>query len=122
MPTKKILFVDDDVSVHLIVSKVLAGSGYQVISAKTGEQGFQLALSERPDMIVLDVIMPGIKGRELCSKIKAYDVLKDIPIVFLTAKNSHDDVLAELEAGAITHLSKPVDTTALLATVQSIIG
>ena len=66
--------------------------------------------------------MPGIKGRDLCRKIKAYDVLKYIPVVFLTAKDSEDDVKAELEAGAVTHLTKPVNPTDFLQIVASIIG
>ncbi len=122
MSAKKILIVDDDATVHLIVTKILAENGYNVVSAKNGEQGFQLALSERPQMIILDVIMPGIKGRDLCAKFKTYDVLKSIPVVFLTAKNSQDDVQAELEAGAVSHLTKPIDAAAVLATVRSIIG
>ena len=122
MSAKKILIVDDDATVHLIVTKILAENGYNVVSAKNGEQGFQLALSERPQMIILDVIMPGIKGRDLCAKFKTYDVLKNIPVVFLTAKNSQDDVQAELEAGAVSHLTKPIDAAAMLATVRSIIG
>jgi len=73
-------------------------------------------------LIILDVIMPGIKGRDLCKKIKAYDVLKNIAVVFLTAKDSDDDIKAELEAGAITHLTKPVNPIDLLKTIDGIIG
>jgi DNA-binding response OmpR family regulator len=120
--SKKILLVDDDPGVHLLIVPVLSKAGYFAESAKTGEQALQLALKDRPDLIILDVIMPGIKGRDLCKKIKAYDVLKNIAIIFLTAKDSEDDIKAELEAGAITHLTKPVDPSALLRTIDSIIG
>jgi two-component system, OmpR family, alkaline phosphatase synthesis response regulator PhoP len=116
--SKKILLVDDDLGVHLIATPILVQGGYSVISARTGEQGFQLALSERPDLIILDVIMPGIKGRQLCEKIKSYDVLKDTPVVFLTAKDSEDDLKAELDAGAATHLTKPIDSARLLETIR----
>ena len=119
---KKILVVDDDPGMHLIVTPLLAKAGYMVVSAKSGEQGLLQALNERPDLILLDVIMPGIKGRELCVKIKSYPVLKDIPVVFLTAKDSTDDVKAEMEAGAVAHLSKPVDPGKFLAVVKSIVG
>ena len=119
---KKILLIDDDPGVHVIVVPILAKAGYGVVSAKTGEQGLQLALSERPDLIILDVILPGIKGRELCKKLKAYKVLKPIPIVFLTAKNSEDDVAAELEAGALTHLTKPVEPQNLLTVINGALG
>ncbi len=120
--SKKILLVDDDTGAHMIIVPILSQAGYSVISAKNGEQALHLALDQRPDLIILDVIMPGIKGRDLCRKIKAYDVLKNIAIVFLTAKDSEDDVKAELEAGAITHLTKPVNPTALLRTIEDIIG
>ena len=119
---KKILLVDDDPGVHLITVPILSKAGYGVVSAKSGEQALQLALDERPNLIILDVIMPGIKGRDLCRKIKSYDVLKDIAVIFLTAKDSEDDIKAELEAGAITHLTKPVQPAELLKTIERIIG
>ena len=81
-----------------------------------------MALDQRPDLIILDVIMPGIKGRELCTKIKSYEVLKNIPVVFLTAKDSDDDIKAELDAGAVTHLTKPIDSAKLVTVVKSILG
>ena len=120
--SKKILLVDDDLGVHTIIVPILTKAGYGAVSAKNGEQALQLALYERPDLIILDVIMPGIKGRDLCRKIKAYEVLKDIPIVFLTAKDSEDDIKAEMEAGAVTHLTKPVNPTDLLNTIDGILG
>ncbi len=120
--SKKILLVDDDPGVHMVIVPILSKAGYFAVSAKNGEQALHLALNERPDLIILDVIMPGIKGRDLCKKIKAYDVLKDTPVIFLTAKDSEDDVKAELEAGAIAHLTKPVNPVDLLKTVDGIIG
>ncbi len=120
--SKKILLVDDDPGIHLVTVPILTKAGYMVVSAKTGEQGLQLALNERPDLIILDVIMPGIKGRELCTKIKAYQVLEHTPVIFLTSKNSPDDIKAELEAGAVTHLTKPVNPKDLLDVVGSILG
>ena len=120
--SKKILLVDDDPGAHLLIVPILSKAGYTVISAKSGEQALLLALGERPDLIILDVIMPGIKGRDLCKKIKAYDVLKDTAVIFLTAKDSQDDIEAELEAGAVTHLTKPVNPTDLLYTINGIIG
>src|SRR5208282_1370359 len=101
--SKRILLVDDDVGLHLIIVPILSKAGYEVIPVKNAQQALNIALNKRPDLIILDVIMPGIKGRELCKKMKAYDVLKDIPVVFLTAKDSQDDIKAELEAGAVTH-------------------
>ena len=120
--SKKILIVDDDPTVHMIVTPLLSKAGYAVISAKSGEQGFQLALSERPQLIILDVIMPGIKGRDLCVKIKSYEVLRNIPVVFLTAKNSSDDLNAELAAGAVTHMTKPIEPENFIRVIKTIVG
>ncbi len=119
---KKILLIDDDSGVHLITTPILTNAGYQVVSAKSGEQGIQVALDQRPDLILLDVIMPGIKGRELCVKIKSYAVLKGIPVVFFTALDSDDAIAAELKLGAVAHLTKPVDPAELVKTVKEIIG
>lgn len=117
---KKILIVDDDPGVHFILAPILSKEGYNVVSARHGEQGLHLALNERPDLIILDVILPGIKGRDLCAKMKSYEVLKNIPVIFLTAKDSDDDIKAELDVGAVTHLSKPIDSIQLLTVVKSI--
>ena len=120
--SKKILLVDDDPGMHLVIVPILIKAGYFAISAKSGEQALQLALNERPDLIILDVIMPGIKGRDLCKKLKAYEVLKDTPVIFLTAKDSEDDIRAELEVGALSHLTKPVNPTDLLKIINDLIG
>lgn len=120
--SKKILLVDDDPGLHLVVVPILAKAGYTVTSAKSGEAALMEALNKRPDLIILDVILPGIKGRDLCKKIKSYDVIKTVPVVFLTAKDSADDIKAELEAGAVTHLTKPVRPDDLLQTIEGIIG
>lgn len=120
--SKRVLIIDDDPGVHLILTPLLAKEGCEVVSAKTGEQGFQLALKERPNLIILDVILPGIKGRDLCAKIKAYDVLKNIPVMFLTAKNSPEDMKAELEVGGLMHMTKPIDSGSFITAVKGILG
>ena len=120
--SEKILLVDDDPGQHMVIVPILSKANYIVISAKNGEQALQLALNERPDLIILDVIMPGIKGRDLCKKMKAYDVLKNIPIIFLTAKDSEDDIKAELEAGAVAHLTKPVDPADFISKINGLLG
>ena len=119
---KKVLVIDDDPGVHVLVAALLTKQGYAVVAAHNGEQGLQLALSEKPQMILLDVIMPGIKGRELCVKIKSYEVLKNIPVVFLTAKDSPDDLQAQMDVGGLTHLTKPVDPEYFVSVVNSILG
>jgi CheY-like chemotaxis protein len=120
--SKKILLVDDDPALHLTIVPVLNKAGYAVVSAKSGEEALQLISQDHFDLFILDVIMPGMKGRELCEKIKTNVKFKDIPVIFLTVKDSDDDIKAEMKAGAIDHLTKPVNHSYLLKTIETILG
>ena len=115
---KKILVVDDDKGVLKVMKASLGNFGFEVLTAETGEAGLAVARARKPDLIILYVIIPGIKGREVCARLKQDEATKHIPVVFLTAKNSPDDIQAELEAGAVAHLTKPLDPQAVLAEVQ----
>ena len=118
----KILIIDDDKIVQLMLKAVLSSHGFDVVSTFTGEEGLVMAKSEMPDMIILDVIMPGIKGRAVCQKIKADPQTKAIPVLFLTAKDSEDDVAAELELGAVGHITKPINSMSLVRKIKQILG
>jgi DNA-binding response OmpR family regulator len=118
----KILIIDDDKALQLMLKTVLASHGFDVISTYSGEEGLALAKKEKPDLIILDVIMPGIKGREVCSRLKAEADSKDIPVLFLTAKDSDDDVAAELGVGAVGHVTKPVNSMSLVRKIKQILG
>ena len=76
----------------------------------------------KPDLIILDVILPGIKGREVCLRLKENKDTRDIPVMFLTAKDSPDDIKAEKEVGGICHLTKPVDNKQLISEIEKILG
>lgn len=119
---KSILIIDDDDGIIRAIRPVLLSHGYAVLTAPTGEEGLLIAQTQKPDMVLLDVILPGIKGREVCRMIKADPVTKHIPVVFLTAKDSPEDIKAEKEAGAAGHLTKPVQPQILLDKVQSVFG
>jgi len=119
---RSILVVDDDETVIKIVRPILMSSGFSVLSASTGEEGLQIARQQRPDLIILDVIMPKMKGREVCQKLKDDAETQHIPVVFLTAKDSNDEIQAEMEAGAIAHLTKPVNAKELIETVSKILN
>jgi len=119
---KTVLIVDDDLSVHKMLTPILTTGGYQVVSAKSGEEGLQLARDKKPAIIILDVILPGMKGREVCAQIKKDQSIKDIPVLFLTSKDSPDDVQAEIAAGGIGHLTKPINPQYLIAQIKRILG
>jgi putative two-component system response regulator len=81
----------------------------------------RIAQEQNPSLIILDVIMPGIKGRDVCKRLKAEPKTASIPVVFLTAKDSPDDIAAEVSAGAETHLTKPINPKLLIATVAGLL-
>ena len=91
---KRILVIDDDRGLLKMVKACLSPQGYEVLLAQTGEEGLKLAKSKRPVLIILDVVLPGIKGREVCERLKEDPDTRRIPVYFLTAKDSPDDVKA----------------------------
>lgn len=119
---KKVLIIDDDLSIHKMLEASLTSGGFQVSSAMTGEDGLKKAQEVKPDIIILDVILPGMKGRAVCATLKKTPAVKDIPVMFLTSKDSPDDVQAELEAGGIGHLTKPVNPQYLIAQIKKVLG
>ncbi len=117
---KSVLVVDDDEGLVKAVKGILLPNGLSVLTATSGEKGIQIAKLQKPDLIILDVILPGIKGREVCATLKQDEATKDIPVLFLTAKDSLYDIHAEMAAGAVSHLTKPVHAKTLLAEVRRI--
>jgi DNA-binding response OmpR family regulator len=119
--SKTILVIDDDKGLIKMLETSLSAQGYLVFSANTGEGGLQIAQNKVIDLILLDVILPGLKGRQVCVKLKENEKTRAIPVVFLTAKDSPDDVKAELAAGAIAHITKPIDLHELIAKLREVL-
>lgn len=119
---KTILVVDDDQGLIKMLETSLGAQGYNVLSAVTGEGGLHVAENKAIDLILLDVILPKLKGRDVCLKLKENKKTKDIPVIFLTAKSSSEDIKAELAAGAVAHITKPVDLAELIAKVSTILS
>lgn len=117
-----VLVIDDDRTLLRMIRALLMTNGFDVISANTGEKGLKLAVKKIPRLIILDVILPGMKGREVCLKLKENSRTKDIPVIFLTAKDSPDDIRAEMEVGGITHLTKPLEPQKLIDVINKILG
>lgn len=116
-----VLLIDDDRSFAQMIRRRLAKCGLIVEHAETGEMGLRKAREWKPDVILLDVILPGIKGRDVCLQLKADEDVKHIPVIFLTAKDSQDDILAEMQAGAASHLTKPVNIDVLRAHIENVL-
>jgi DNA-binding response OmpR family regulator len=113
MERKKILIVEDDFSARRVLGFNLKQQGYQVIETEDGISGFEAACTELPDLILLDIMMPGVNGFEVCRKIRATPDLAEVPIIFLTARAGMADKKFGLKAGADDYLTKPIDLNEL---------
>ncbi len=116
-----ILVVDDNATNVDILQTRLASQGYHVLTAFDGEQALAAAQEQRPDLILLDIMMPKLNGIEVCRRLKADAALPFMPIVMVTARADSGDIVAGLEAGADEYLTKPVDQAALVARVKSML-
>ena len=115
---KTVLVVDDEPSVRRLVTATLAGGNYVIVEARDGNEALQLARQHRPDMILLDVSMPGVDGIDVCRQIKADSALRNATIVILTAQ-AHADVRQRATAvGADVFLTKPFSPLQLLGLVE----
>lgn len=112
----KILVVEDDPGVATMVGIILAEAGYESVGCDTGSDAFTAFTAEAPDLVLLDVMLPGKSGIDVCRQIR--DVA-GTPIIMLTAKDSSEDIVAGLEAGADDYLTKPFDESVLIARIRA---
>jgi two-component system, OmpR family, KDP operon response regulator KdpE len=111
-----ILVVDDEPQIRRVMRATLASRGYVITEAKTGEEGIESVRKERPDLVLLDVNMPGMGGIEACREIRR---LSDAPIIMLTVRNAERDKVSALDAGADDYVVKPFSIEELLARIRS---
>lgn len=116
-----ILVIDDDELVSQTLQRALKLYGYHVMVARSGTEGLQLARRHRPDLFVLDIIMPGADGYQVCRQIRGDPLLKEIPVLFLTAKGKDEDKIEGFRAGADDYLSKPFNMEELQLRLQAIL-
>jgi len=121
MPKKRILVVDDEEDILELVRFNLVKEGYQVTGALTGEEALRKARSEPFDLIVLDLMLPGIDGLEVAKKLKAHEKARQIPIVMLSAKGEEADIVTGLELGADDYITKPFSPRVLIARVRTVL-
>jgi len=115
---KKILVVDDEPSLVRIISQVLTDKGFEVLQANNGQEALRLLFAQKPDLVLLDVVMPGMDGWQTCSRIR--DISPAIPIIMLTGqRKTEDDVVRGLDYGADDYLLKPVGNRELVARVRA---
>ncbi|MER7754212.1 response regulator transcription factor [Kitasatospora sp. NPDC097643] len=120
-PLGRVLVVDDDPTVSEVVASYLAHAGFHVDRAAGGPQGLALARAHRPDLLVLDLMLPGIDGLEVLRRLRAGDGVADVPVVLLTAKGDEADRILGLELGADDYVTKPFSPRELVLRVQSVL-
>lgn len=120
MPVKTILIVDDSPTERHVLSELLTQNGYQVITAENGEEGVQKAKSEQPDLILMDVVMPGLNGYQATRTLTRDETTKHIPIIVCTSKGQETDRIWGLRQGALDYIVKPVDAQDLLSKIAAL--
>ncbi len=122
MGRKKILLVDDSSTVLLLERMILSKNEYDVVTAKDGLEGVEKALAEKPDLIVMDVMMPRMDGYEACRVLRAHDLTKGIPIIMVTGSAERGSVETARAHGCNAYVGKPINGLELLAKVRGCLG
>jgi DNA-binding response OmpR family regulator len=117
---KEILIVDDEPDVVVPIQFLMEQQGYSVMAAHRGEDALDLIYHYKPDLVLLDIMLPGIDGWEVCEIIRLNQNYRDIKIVFLTAKGRDEDIAKGLALGADAYITKPFSNAVLVATVNKL--
>ena len=119
LQARSILVVDDDIANLKIMAAYLRESGYDSIIAQDGENALKKARSVRPDLILMDVLMPGMNGFETCRRMKSYEDIKDIPLLFMTALSDIENKVKGFDAGGVDYITKPIQEREMLMRIET---
>ncbi len=123
METKKtIIVVDDDPDIVDIIKAILEGRGYNVLTAYSGPELFARLKNQKPDLIVLDIMMPEMDGLEVLTRLKNASETSSIPVILVTAKVQYEDILGGYKLGADYYITKPFANTQLITGVDIVLG
>ena len=120
MPVKKILVVDDSPTERHFMIDLLTRNGFQVITAENGEEGIAKAKAEQPDLVLMDVVMPGLNGYQATRTLTRDEATKNIPVIVCTSKGQETDKIWGLRQGAIDYLVKPLNPEELLQRIAAL--
>lgn len=121
MPKDKVLIVEDEEDIQELIRYNLNREGFQTKSVVTGEDALNAAMSDLPDLVILDLMLPGVDGLEVCRRLKANTSTQHIPVVMVTAKGEESDVVVGLELGADDYITKPFSPKILLARLRAVL-
>ena len=119
MKAETILVVDDEQANIQVVGTMLSAFGYDLMIAKDGEQALERVKAKIPDLVLLDVMMPGLSGFEVCRIMRGHPEMKDVPIIFLSADDDKNTIVKALECGGVDYVTKPFNKAELLSRVRS---
>jgi CheY-like chemotaxis protein len=119
---RTIMVVDDNPDIITIVKTILEGKGFQVLSASSGQELLNLLTDRKPDLIILDIMMPEMDGLEVLGRLKAVTETASIPVILLTAKVQYEDVLGGYKLGADYYITKPFTSTQLVNGINLLLG
>ncbi len=119
---KKVLIVDDEPNIALSVEYLMRREGYEVTTAGDGQQALDMLARDKPDLMILDVMMPHKNGFDVCIEVRADATLADLPILMLTAKGREAEIKKGLSLGADAYITKPFSTHELVARVRDLLG
>lgn len=121
MKNERILIVDDEVAIREMISIALDLAGYDCIEAEDALQAHHKIVDERPSLVLLDWMLPGMSGIELCRRLKRDDMLSEIPVIMLTARGDEDNKIQGLDSGADDYITKPFSTRELVSRIKAVL-
>jgi DNA-binding response OmpR family regulator len=121
MTTKKILLVDDSITVLLVEKKILSNNGFELITARDGQEAVTMAEAERPDLILLDLVMPKMNGFEACVELRHMESTCSIPIIMVTTRGEEQNIVTGYESGCNDYITKPINNVELLAKIRNLL-
>lgn len=121
MANKKVLIVDDEIDIVEILKSKLQEQGYDAICAFDGEEALEKVRQEKPDLVILDVMLPKMDGYQVCSIMQSEAGMKDIPVVMLTACSRMENIKMGMELGAVSYVAKPMKLDVLLGIIKAIL-
>lgn len=122
MSQKKILLVDDAQTVLLIEQMILGPGNFELVTATDGAQAVEMARSVKPDLILLDIVMPVMNGLDACRELRRLEETKAIPIIMVTTRSEEKNIELAYEAGCNDYVTKPIDGVELIAKVRDLVG
>ncbi len=121
MSSRKIVAIEDEPDILEVIEYNLSREGFQVVTASNGDEGLRAILSHAPDLVLLDLLLPGIDGLELCRKLKMERMTQHIPIIMVSAKGEESDIVLGLGVGADDYITKPFRPKELIARVRAVL-